>query len=468
MAGGPSLLSWGPLYAGVHLNLAFGLALEGGTAFIQVPVLVALLAAPSSFIIYEVATKIYGGRREGLLAQLLYVVTGFVWFVPIYGTGLYPNLYGIILSLAYLSEVVRVYSDRSKGAFVAVILLSAGLYLAHYSVVLFIAAIDVVLLAMLVAKKLPGRLTFGIVLVNLLPSLGLVFRPNLLSVAYQVLGSTAYPGFFKYSTPVSDLLSFSPFLRYLTAEVYNYGGLLLMFATLPLAFYYAWGKRKESPFLGAICIWFALIWVVSPQGELAWRFSNQALTPLVLLAPASFFLISRLLTNRFSGSRAQRRQKERRTKELRQMPGGKTFEIAAVAVMTFVVFSGSWTYIMLTDVSTLVPDYPQASQELYNSMLWFKANTPAQSVLLSVTDWRATYLAQLTGHASKLLLFADEPSAVSYAKSNGIHYILLTYLVPTAVPTGFDPGSFYSAYQSSGDLKQVYNSTYDVIYEVIF
>lgn len=460
-AGGSQNLIWTIFYGGVHINLAMGLSLEGGNALVQLPYLMALLAAPSSVLAYEVGFRLYRSREMGLLVQALYLVTGFVWYVPLYDSGLYPNLYGEILSLAYIVVLLDFSESKEWKSYLVLFAMGAGLYLSHFSSALFIGTVDLYMVIALLLKRQSLKFASAVIASNLAPLALLLVRPDLLSLASQLLSSTAVIGAFPFSTPLADALSFDPFMHYLVAEIYGYTGVILLVFALPLSFYFVWLKRKTSQALLLIPIWVVVVWALSPSGEISWRYSNVALAPLVVLAPGSFSVMAGAL-NRVLAER--RRQKSRKGR-IRPRSSPRS-AVAVTLALLIILFAGSWSNVMFTDLTTNTGDYAAAQSDLYHSMLWFNQSTPSGSTLLSVTDWRIEFMQQLTGRYGSLLLFANSTQAFSYAKANRFGYILVTYLIPSNVLAGFDAVSYYNSFSGDSNLKEVYSNPTDVIYQV--
>lgn len=451
----------GLLYYGVHYNLAMGYLLVGGDPFVQIQYLMAILMAPSSLVVYEGARAIYKNGRLGITGQVLFIASGFLWYLPLYDTGLYPNVYAIVLSIAYMVELQNLLDGKGVGRFLPFLVLALGLYFSHYFAPIFIAAVAVGLILGAVLKFANWRTVIAAIGITLAPSSVLALRPDLLTLASNTLRGGNATGAFTFSTGLADAFAFNPFLRYAIAEIYNLGSLVILFA-VPLSIYYMWTNRRDAWLSFVLPLWLLILWLLAPNAELAWRFSFQALAPLILLAPATFHQappVIRWLLGREDGKRRRR-------------GGGgfkeSSFSTAGTAIVLFLlVFGGSWTYIMLSDLSLDVSTYSGSQVDLYDSMIWFQNNTPKGSSLLSVTDWRIAFLHSVTGRSGQVIFLAPAADAIRYAKSNGYSYLLVTYFIPADVPAGTDLTTFFSSFTQDEHLMTVYQHGQDVIFQIV-
>jgi hypothetical protein len=451
----------GILYYGVHYNLALGYVLVGGDTVIQIQYLMGILAAPASLLVYEAGRRIYSSEKHAILAQLLFIATGFLWYVPLYDTGLYPNLFAIILSFAFIIELRNTVDGSSKGRFVVFAIVAIGLYLSHYfSPVLVIAALISLFVAVGLRHVNWRSLVIPLV-VTLAPLGALVFRPELVRLAQAVYTQSGATGAFAYSTPLSDIFSFNPFLRYTVAIVFNYGSIVILFG-LPFAIFHAWRQRSEAWPLVTLIIWFLLLWILSPSAELAWRFAFQGLAALLLLTPATFSVAPRFV-KWILGIGPGGRRKQRRVRE----GDHSVSDMVIVAVMLLIVFVGSWTTFMVEDLASDSAPYSAAQSDLYDSMTWFAQNSPPQSSLLSVTDWRVAFLNPIAGRTGQLLLLAPGRDAANYARNKSYGYILVTYHIPAEVPPSLDLVAYFNSFNQTQSLRVVYQNQNDIIYQVL-
>lgn len=451
----------GIFYYGVHYNLALGSSLVGGDTFVQIQYLMGILVAPSSLVVYEATRRIYMNERFALLGQFLFIATGFLWYVPLYNTGLYPNLFAILVSLAFLTELRNAIDGQGIGRLITLALVTLGLYLSHYFSGIFIIAAVLSLLLLGGVKILGWKPLVAPVVITLAPLLFLLFRPDLLNAAQQIYTQPGPSGFFTFSTPLADIFSFNSFLRYSIAVIFNYGSLVILFG-LPLAIFYAWRHRTDSWPIFILPLWFALMWILAPTGEVAWRFAFEGLAPLILLIPGTFSVAPRVARwiLRINPGRERKERKFRKR-------GYSALDIITVIILLLVTFGGSWTSIMMGDLTSNVGSYSRAQTDLYDSMYWFAQNTPPRSSLLSVTDWRIAFLEPITGRAGQLLFLAPGPETVAYAKSNNYDYVLVTYLIPAKVPPTLDLETYYGSFSQNQSLKIVYNNGNDIIYQVL-
>lgn len=451
----------GLLYYGVHYNLALGYLLVGGDPFVQTQYLMGILVAPSSLLVYEVARLIYNRELLAILGQAIFVFTGFLWYVPLYNTGLYPNLYAILLSMAYLAELHRVLFGSGKGRFFVFAIVALSMYLSHYFTPIFLAAVSGSLLIGGATRIGEIRRIALPIAITLSPLLVFVLRPDFVGFALRILGETVTTGAFTFSTPLAEFFHFNPFTKYVIAEIYNNGSLVIFFG-LPFALYHVW-KQKNDMLLITLPIWLLLLWVLAPNGELAWRFSFVGLAPLILLSPATFIHVPRFVRWMVGNDQARRRKRRFSDKTGRF----SKIEVMSVGAMVILVFAGSWTNVMLYDLSLDAGSYSEAQVDLYDSMLWFSRNTPPGNKLLTVSDWRIAFLESITGRVGQIIHFAPASDAISYAKSNGYNYLLVTYFIPAVVPPTVDLPTFYDSFAKNQNLKVVYRNAQDIIYEIV-
>lgn len=451
------------LYYGVHFNLAFAYLLNGGDILVVTRVGMAILVLLSPLLVYAATEDLFESKRAALISTLVYVGAGYIWFASVFDAGLYANFYGIIASLSLIVAFKHfLNTDERPGGWLVLLLAVVNAYFSHYSTLaLAIPLLALPFLFRIKEKAMLRRVSLGVSTFLVPGIVGVLAFPqfalSVLSVSYS-LG----PGGITLGTPLSDLLGSVPQVQYIVAIVNQDVAAVL---TLSLAVAGSVFALRRNSFASVPVIWaLAMIAATPPNGN-AWRFGYMTLVPLTLLASLGLDkLISSLDTSGLLSSGSPKRRRRagaalpRRTKS--------TAVVIALFFLLLVVW-GSWTATSIRDVTSDVRVYSSAQVDLYNSMVWFAQNTPPQSTLLSVTDWRINCLEPLTGRSGSLLMYANATQALSYAKANGFGYVLVTYLIPENVPAGFDAVSYYNSFSTSASLKEVYSNPTDIIYQVV-
>ena len=182
----------GILYYGAHLLMGSLVALSGDLVLAVTQYAMGILTVFSPLLVYLAVGSLTTSRRVGLLATLLYVSTGFVWFGSVFDAGLYANFYGI-LSILLLFALVPVVlkQPRSPGVWVALALAVGSGYFSHYSYVTVIPAVVALPIVLFVFERKVRLPAVAIPLVVVVPgAVAALLRPDLVTLLVQFVQAT--------------------------------------------------------------------------------------------------------------------------------------------------------------------------------------------------------------------------------------------------------------------------------------
>jgi hypothetical protein len=441
---GGSSIPGGIFYFGVHFQLALGALLVGGPVLIVIQRVGAILAILGVPIVYLSASRIFLSKEAALVSSFLYAITASMWFGSLFNAGLYPNFFGILASLFFLaisSDIVR--QGANWGRLITMFGSLSMLYLSHYSDVSIFPAVLIVPLVLLVKRDLKAT--------QLAPSLGIAL-PGIVAVALDpglaglLFGAVSNPGGIVVGgTFLSAILAPIPVIANMATETYYDLGFVLLVAFSLIS---AWKLMKERDAVKWMPVaWLVSVTVVAPLNAGAWRLSYVALVPLTLIA--SYGLAS-LFPKPRGGTR-------RRGTDPRKV---------VVILALILLVSGSWGVTLSLDAATDTSVSSNAQQNVYNAIIWAGSNT-TRGTFLSVSDYRFLYSTQLIGRASFFQLASTPSQGISYAKSAGAAYIVVTKLVTASLPSEpslFPWNNFPAA--SNGNLTLVYSNSDVRIYKV--
>ena len=287
-AGRLTMFPGGILYYGAHLLMGSLVALSGDLVLDGHPVRDGdphRVLAPPGLRRRGSLTK---SKRVGLIATLLYVSTGFVWFGSVFDAGLYANFYGV-LSILLLFALVPVVlkQPRSPGVWVALVLAVGSGYFSHYSYVTVIPALVALPIALFVLERKVSLPAHRNSRRRRSPraAVAAVLRPDLVTLLVQFVQAQA-GGTWPETPPSRSYLAGWPVLRYIVVEVADDLGAIVTLALAALGVYVA--VRSKNPVVWMLVVWLLAILVVAPFSEAAWRFSYMALVPLLIVAAVGF------------------------------------------------------------------------------------------------------------------------------------------------------------------------------------
>ena len=130
------------LYEGVRLQLASALIFVGGEALITVRNTMVILVALSPLLFYLASKEILESHETAVITSAIYSLNASIWFVTVFDSGLYANLFGIMITLFLLVATKKVIDEPHNGLSWAIFFatLFAG-YFSHYTMVTIIPAL---------------------------------------------------------------------------------------------------------------------------------------------------------------------------------------------------------------------------------------------------------------------------------------------------------------------------------------
>lgn len=453
-AGRLSMFPGGILYYGVHLLMASLVALSGDIVLVATQRAMGILVVLSPLLLFLAVSSITGARRTGVVASLLYVSTGFVWFGSVFDAGLYPNFFGflaILLLFALVPSMLR--RPRDLGVWVAFVLAVGMGYFSHYSYVTIIPA----LVALPVAAFLYGRkldlTSLAVPGVVLIPGIvGVAAMPQLVTLLVQFVQASG-GGNVPADTALSGALKAWPVLRYIVVEITDDLGAVVTLALAALGVYLA--LKARSPAVWMLVVWLASLLVVAPFSETAWRFSYVALLPLLMLAAMGF--------DRLLPSPGERSFKQR--SKLRARTDYRRVQLGLFAIVFILLVVDSWSWQLVADTTTAGSQNSQVQHGLLQAMGWLNANTPQGSLVVSVTDTDLNYYVLLYNRNSGYAPLAT-PDKVVAASGNAT---VPTYVVLTTVGTIQVPNATanpFSQYPHDSRFKLDYNQSGVLVFEL--
>lgn len=440
----------GILYYGVHFQLASTLVFVGGEPFVTIQRTMGILVILSPLLVYLVAARIFASIGPGIVAAALYVFSGMVWFDSVFVSGLYANFFGLLVALFFIFVFLELADKiRSLQTWFLFGLVVAGAYFSHYTIITVLPAV----LAVPVVLLLRSRLDYKRYLIPFVASVapaGLVVAVRPRIVHFLLYLSQSSGGSLTGSTAISSALAFFPSLSYLALEVNDDIAFIFLFLFTVICIYRSASSKDALVFIPLV--WFAALIIAAPQNTSAWRYSYEALVPLVLLASYGLFsVLPRLKIQR------------RRSGESNAL--GQYAKVGLVLALLLVpMVVGSWGTTSLSDAVTDTQIQAQSQQSVYSAIMWLKSNTPANSTYLSLTDWRFLYTYIFIGRNTTYQYFGSEDQAIAYARQNGLGYIIVTYLTTISLPSGTQYP--WTTYQASSNATLVYSNSDVEIFQV--
>ena len=445
---GGSSIPGGILYYGVHFQLASALLLAGGEGLITTRVTMGILVVLSPLLFYLVSSQLFGNRNAALVSTLVYSLSGSAWFDMVFNAGLYANFFGILAILTLLASLVELdRHPKSVPCWVLFLLVTGMTYFSHYTVVTIIPALFIYPLTRFIKEKkfqfgyfLPPVVFVGGGLAALLVYPGLV--SSLLSQASSPGGGIAG------GTSLASLLAGFPFAGYLAVAVSNDLSLVVLFL-LSLVCIAKCVASRNLPLLIPV-YWFLSLMVAAPFNLTAWRFSVEALVPLLLMAGYGFY--TALPKAGFE---------RRRSGEVKYVKLGLVFFIILGATVI-----GSWGGEMVVDSTTNTSLYNGVQHNVYSAILWLGSNTTAGSSYLSVSDWKFKYTDLILGRTTGYAYIADQAVAVKAAQQEGYRYIIVTYDVTASLPPVESYYPWYT-YTAASNFTLVYSNPDVKIFQLV-
>jgi hypothetical protein len=450
-AGRLTMFPGGLLYYGVHLLMGSAVALTGDIVLEATQYAMGILTAFSPLLVFFAVNSLTQSKRVGLIAELLYVSTGFVWFGSVFDAGLYANFFGILSILLLFALVPAVMKQRrNPGIWAAFLVALVSGYLSHYSFVTIIPALVALPLAILVLEKRVDLAGVAIPAVVIVPGMiGAVLRPDLVGLLVQFVQAQS-GGNIAGDTSLSKLLAGWPVLRYIVVEVADDAAAVVALLLAALGVYVA--ARSKDPRAWMLAVWLLAMLAVAPFTETAWRFSYMALVPLLIVAALGFDY----LTPKPDDRAVRQRSKMRARADYRRYRQGLVVFVFLLLVVN------SWSWGVVVDAASNGSENGQTQQGIFRAMQWMNANIPSDSQVVSVTSSYYNYYQLLYGRASGYAPLAtpDEVAASASSSSTVPTYVVLTRVGtvgapdPTQNPFNLYPNDarFHLQYNDSGVL----------------
>jgi len=443
----------GVLYYGVYMLMVELFALTNGAPLVITQRTMEILVVLSPLLVYAAASTLSDSKRISLTATFIYVSGGFVWFGSVFNAGLYPNFYGIFSTLFVVVAIATVLKAPRNPSTWAVYLISiANALFSHYSTLTVFPAIVALPITELVFTR---RLSKTVVLIAALPALlstvGLLQYPSLISTLEGFAKGGAGTNV-SNDTHLSLILSGYPFLRYVAVEITSDSSTLFLLAMAAAGAYAS--LRTKKPLAALPPVWLLAAAIAAPANQGAWRFSYVGLLPLCLLAGMGFGPLY---------DRLQRKNVIKRRKGKRPLRGRRSLYLVGTAVLLILVIAGSWGTLLLYDALTQGTANGQAQRDVYSSMIWFSQNTPADSELVSITDWRYLYTGLIIGrHAAYSELTTPDALLMQLNGTKDLYVVLTALATVSAVSSNPFP-----LYSNDTHFQLVYRNPDVQIYRVV-
>ncbi len=453
-SGALTMFPGGILYYGAHLLMGSLVALSGDLVLVATQYAMGVLAVFSPLLVFVAVNSLTQSKRVGLIATLLYVSTGFVWFGSVFDAGLYANFYGVLSILLLFAIVPAVLKQpRNPGVWVALVLAVGSGYFSHYSYVTVIPALLALPVAMFVVERKVSLASLAIPAVVVVPGLvGAVLRPDLVTLLIQFVQATG-GGNITSDTSLSGYLAAWPVLRYVVVEVADDLGAVAALVLAALGVYAA--ARSKNPLVWMLIVWLVAILVVAPFSETAWRFSYMALVPLLIAAAVGF---DRLIPNTEERGFRQR-SKMRYRRDYTRLRWG------LVGVFFLLLVVNSWSWQLAGDAASNGAANNETQHGVLLAMQWMVANTPQDSLVVSVTDSSYNYYSLLYGRGSGYAPLATPDDVVAASTGSTVPtYVVLTQVGTVALPNASE--NPFLLYPSDTRFQLQFNQSGVLVYEL--
>jgi len=454
-AGRATMFPGGILYYGVHLLMGSLVALSGDLVLVATQYAMGILAALSPLLVFVAVGSLTTSKRVGLIAALLYVSTGFVWFGSVFDVGLYANFYGVLSILLLFALVPPVLKQpRNPGFWLALILAVGSGYLSHYSYVTVIPALIALPLAVLVLERKVSLPSIAVPAVVAIPgAVASLLRPDLVTLLVQFVQATA-GGNVTGDTSLSPLLAGWPVLRYAVVEVANDLASMVTLALAALAVYAV--VRSKNPVVWMLIVWLVALLVVAPFSQAAWRFSYMALVPLLIVAAVGLDWLAPKADDKGFRQRSKMRGPRR--------DSGR-YRLGLLAVVLLLLVVNSWSWQLLADSASNGAENNQTQHAVLKAMQWMNATTPRGSRVVSVTDYNFNYYQLLYGRASGYApLATPDEIAASAVGSTVSTFVVLTRVGTVTAPS--PSANPFNLYPNDTRFQLQYNDSGVFVYKL--
>jgi hypothetical protein len=450
-----SPLQSGVLYYGVHLLMSPLIALTNNEPLIITQHSIGILAALSPLLVYSSVSAMTDSKRTGIIATLLYVGSGFIWFGNVFNVGLYSNFYGLLAILFTIISISLILRDpRNLWNWLVYALAMINGYFSHFTFLTILPVLLLLPLIEFIKSRSIDKVLVRIAIIAIIPALAsTILRPNLITIVLGFLSSQG-GGSISGDTALSQLFTGIPVIRFTIIEITNDVATLMIFLMTLIGIYSIVRQRKI--FLWIPIIWVAAVFIAAPYSEAAWRFSYVALAPITIIASIG---INTLLS-----------ENKPISKKKRFLRGGSSFphsgRVIIIAVILLLIIFDSWSYKLMADATTYNQEFNQAQYSVYEAIQWISQNTPAGSKVLSVTDWRFIYLDSLAHRNGIYAPLITPDAALQFFKGQKNAYIALTRLATLEIPPESSENPF-NTYPNDPRFQLVYNNSNVNVYEVL-
>jgi hypothetical protein len=449
ISGSRSSIPTGILYYGVHFQLASALLLVGGEALVTVQQTMALLVALSPLLFYEGARALFSRRLPAFVVTAIYALSGTIWFVSAFITGLFANFFGVLAVMFFVTMYVQLSARISNKRYWIPFLLSLILlYFSHFTALTIFPAL-LLLPIIQYALERKDTLRYMILSIVLVVPVGIVLvaYPSVLSFLLSIAETSG--GLVGISTTLSGALSPVPILRYIAADIYDDIAFVFLFAFT--AVYLLKGLRGQKSMAWMPLLWFATIVAATAFTADVWRYSYEALVPLTLMTGYGLFALLPKQGRTPRGLRTRQRSKAGFGRYLTT--------ILLLALLLVPIVATSWAEVATADSLSNPGDSATAQTSVYTAMYWLKENTPNNSIYFSATDWRFTYANFIISHEtyspSAGTCFTDPQSTIAEARNYSANYVIVTNLETCALPPSLGNG-LWDSLQPTSNLTLVY------------
>ncbi len=447
----------------IHLWIATLLSTETGISLVLMQQALAIIGAMAPVLVYLAVLKMFHDRRVALAAAAIWTVSGVMWYTPLFVSGLYANFLAnldILVVLYLVLDGLETFNLR-KG----VLLLAAafGLYLSHFTVVIFVAALWIGIPLVWGLKR--DRLVRYLMIVGIISlpvALIALARPDLipLLLSFPSLQGTE-AGLAQVPIELLGPFTFSYFFQYVYVDV-GIGLIALTILTLPIAVYYVFGARE--PWTPLLIAWFAVTWVVTPNTGIAWRYSYIALIPLLLLWALALKVGLDPLVSRLPKKRVVRKSHGRPS-------SGKAPLTTAIGVLVLVVSGlllfNSPAYGDLANLNDSTGPISLNQNQVYQAMSFVQSTYGGNLKVFGAEDWRFRFMEPMYADNVSLYNNVIPQGAYNFAVANGIRILMVSqYLVPGPFSgiTGYNPDR--EVYGTIAGLELVYSNPSVSVYLV--
>jgi hypothetical protein len=446
----------GLIYFGVHYQLAAGVLLVGGEPLFVIERTMAILIVLSPLMFFLGAKRLFGSNRVGIITALIYTLSGTIWYSGPLAAGLYPNFFGILSALFLIVGLVYIVNQtKSVPAWIFFAISVVNAYMSHYTILTVLPAVILLPVVLVVLKRNDWRRYFAPMLVVVLPALiPVLFFPKLIQYILHLASSGG--GLVLESTALSSMLASLPAFEYLAAQIYDDAATLALFVLIALYVLFSYRSRKVLTLLPLV--WFAALIAAAPFNASAWRYSYEALVPLLIMAS---FAIHSLLpqTERKAQGMSGRIKNSKQRSPLVGI-------VLALVFLGLIILGAVGTQVLVASQTTSGAVPTQQNND-YLALQWMKQNTPSNASFVSVSDWWFSFSNVMIGKPTFYSYTATPNESISLARTVNANYIIVTYLVTQSLPSNsalFPWNNFPTS--SSGNLTLKYSNPAVRIYEI--